>query len=240
MTRFACLLAIAAFVASGSLSCSSSSESSGSTTEQQTTEEKAARTESTAARPPVPPPPARPPSAAKRKRVYAELARLRDRGVTEPALYQQVARRENIDVDSVILIEREGSLRRWKLPVAPKLPDAAVRAPPSRVAANRLRSSVRCSSNAPRTGIASLRWDPVRRPGRRQWIAVTIFLRGFALGSFEASRPLANGASSFEWRRVHGQAIHYWRVITRDRNGRWLGSAAAQFTGPTCIAEFEP
>ena len=69
---------------------------------------------------------------------------------------------------------------------------------------------------------------------------VTIFLRGFALGSFEASRPLANGVESFEWRRVHGQAIHYWRVITRDRNGRWLGSATAQFTGPTCIAEFEP
>jgi hypothetical protein len=139
-----------------------------------------------------------------------------------------------------MLIEREGSLRRWALPKAPKLPKAAVRVPPSRAAATRLRSSVRCSSNAPRTGIARLRWRAVRRPGRRQWIAVTIFLRGFALGSFEASRPLANGVTSFEWRRVHGQAIHYWRVITRDRNGRWLGSTTAQFTGPTCIAEFQP
>lgn len=239
MTRFACLLAVVAFVASGSLSCSSSSESSGSTTEQ-TTQETTAQTETTAVPPPPPPPPARPPSAAKRKRVYAELARLRDRGVMDSAVYQQVARRENIDVDSVILIEREGSLKRWKLPAAPALPNAAVRTPPSRAAATRLRSSERCSSNAPRTGIARLRWRPVRRPGRTQWIAVTIFLRGFALGSFEASRPLANGVSSFEWRRVHGQAIHYWRVITRDRNGRWLGSATGSFTGPTCIAEFQP
>jgi hypothetical protein len=189
---------------------------------------------------PPPPPAAGPPSAAKRKRIFAELARLRDRGVTGSAIYRRVAQQENIGVDSVMLIEREGSLRRWKLPAAPKLPKAAVRVPPSRAAATRLQSSVRCSSNAPRTGIARLRWRAVRRPGRRQWIAVTIFLRGFALGSFEASRPLANGVSSFVWRRVHGQAIHYWRVITRDRNGRWLGSATAQFTGPTCIAEFQP
>jgi hypothetical protein len=236
VTRFACLLAAVAFVASGSLSCTSSSESSGSTTEQ-TTLKTTAQTETTAA---PPPPPARPPSAAKRKRVYAELARVRDRGVTGPAVYRQVARREGIGVDSVMLIEREGSLRRWALPAAPTLPRAAVRVPPSRTAARRLRSSVRCSSNAPRTGIARLRWRPVRRPGRTQWIAVTIFLRGFALGSFEASRPLANGVSSFEWRRVHGRAIHHWRVITRDRNGRWLGSATARFTGPTCIAEFQP
>jgi hypothetical protein len=237
VTRFACLLAAAALVAGGSLSCSSSSESSGSTT---ATIETTAQTESTAA--PAPPPAQlpRPPSAAKRKRVYAELARLRDRGATGPAIYRRVARQEDIGVDRVMLIEREGSLKRWALPAAPKLPKAAVRVPPSRAAATRLRSSVRCSSNAPRTGIARLRWRAVRRPGRRQWIAVTIFLRGFALGSFEASRPLANGVSSFEWRRVHGQAIHYWRVITRDRNGRWLGSSTASFTGPTCIAEFQP
>ena len=239
MTRFACLLAAVALVAGGSLSCSSSSDSSGATTEQTTTQETTTQTESTTAAPP-PPPAAEPPSAAKRKRIYAELARLRDRGVTGAAIYRQVARQEDIGVDSVMLIEREGSLRRWALPAAPKLPKAAVRVPPSRAAATQLRSSVRCSSNAPRTGIARLRWRAVRRPGRRQWIAVTIFLRGFALGSFEASRPLANGVSSFEWRRVHGQAIHYWRVITRDRNGRWLGSATAQFTGPTCIAEFQP
>jgi hypothetical protein len=172
--------------------------------------------------------------------VYAELARLRDRGLTGPAAFEQVARREGMSVDSVVLIEREGSLRRWPLPTAPQLPKAAVRVPASRAAASRLRSSVHCSANAPRTGIADLRWRPVRRPGRRQWIAVTIYLRGFPLGSFEASRPLGNGVSSFEWRRVHGQAIHRWRVITRDRNGRWLGSATATFTGPTCIAEFEP
>ena len=236
MIRFVFLLAFGALVASGSVSCSSSSESSRSTTEQTTT----AQTESTAVPPPLPPQLERPPSADKRKRIYAELARLRDRGVTGPAIYRRVARQQDIGVDSVMLIEREGSLRRWKLPAAPKLPDTAVRMPPSRRAATRLRSSERCSSNAPRTGIARLRWRPVRRPGRQQWIAVTIFLRGFALGSFEASRPLANGVSSFEWRRVHGQAIHYWRVITRDRNGRWLGSATGSFTGPTCIAEFQP
>ncbi len=76
--------------------------------------------------------------------------------------------------------------------------------------------------------------------GTKQWVVVTIFLKGFALGSFEASGPLPPRASSFKWHRVHGQAIHYWRVITRDRNGRWLGSVTARFTGPTCVAEFQP
>jgi hypothetical protein len=181
-----------------------------------------------------------PPSTAKRKRVYQELARARDRGIGEPAVYEQVARREGIGVDSVRLIEREGSLRRWPLPAAPKLSRAAVRVRPSAAAAKQLRSTVRCSANAPRTGVADLRWRPARRPAVRQWVVVTIFQKGFALDHYEASRPLPPRARSFEWRRIHGQAIHYWRVITRDRSGRWLGSAVARFTGPTCVAEFEP
>ena len=190
MTRFACLLAVAAFVASGSLSCSSSSESSRNTTEQQTTQDdnRADRR----AQPPRRQYLLRPRNHRRRPSASASTRSSRACVIAasrNPLVYQQVARRENIDVDSVILIEREGSLRRWKLPAAPKLPDAAVRAPPSRVAAKRLRSSVRCSSNAPRTGIASLRWRPVRRPGRRQWIAVTIFLRGFALGKLRGIPP---------------------------------------------------
>lgn len=236
MLRLSVSFVFALALAAGSLSCSSDSETAGTTAKQATTQ---TQTE-TEAQPPPPPPLSTPPGASKRRRVYQELARSRDRGLSDAEVYERVARREGMDVDSVMLIEREGSLRRWAVPAAPKLPPAVVRVRPARNAATRLRSSVRCSANAPRTGVARLRWRPARPAGTRQWVAVTIFLKGFALNSFEASGPLSPRATSFQWRRVHGQAIHYWRVITRDRNGRWLGSVTARFTGPLCIAEFEP
>jgi hypothetical protein len=173
-----------------------------------------------------------------RKQVYAELARLRDRGASGPAVYRLVAKDAGLSVPSVKLIEREGSLRRWTLPKAPKLPPAAVRAGRP-WGARMLRSTTSCSQNAPRTAIAHLRWRP-SKAAARQWVAVTNLLRGFELGKYEASAALPPRKHSFEWRRVHGQSIHLWRVITRTRNGRWLGSPTARFTGPTCVAEFEP
>jgi len=173
----------------------------------------------------------------KRKAIYAELARVRDKGVSGDAVYALVASKEGTSVADVKLVEREGSLRRWKLPPSPKPPVAAVRAGRP-WGATRLRSTTSCSQNAPRTGIAHLRWRAAR-PGGTQWIVVTNLLRGFEFGKYEAAGPLPPSRRTFDWRRVHGQSIHLWRVLT-FRGGRWLGSPTARFTGPTCVAEFEP
>jgi hypothetical protein len=187
----------------------------------------------------MPPPPRRkPPTGADQKDIYAELARLRDRGVTGDAVYRRAARDAGVPVSSVKLIERQGSLRRWSLPKAPKPPPAAVHAGRP-WGAKRLRSRTSCSQNAPRTAIAHLRWRPARPAGRTQWIVVTNLLRGFEFGKYEAAGPLKPGAASFDWRRVHGQSIHQWRVLTWN-GARWLGSPTGKFTGPTCVAEFEP
>lgn len=187
---------------------------------------------------PKPPPPAEPPTSLDQKQIYAELARLRDRGVTGGAVYREVAEQAGTSVASVKLIERQGSLRNWALPKSPKPPPAAVRAGRP-WGATRLRSSTSCSQNAPRTAIAHLRWRPAKPAGRAQWIVVTNLLRGFEFGKYDAAGPLKPRAASFAWRRVHGQSIHQWRVLTWNGR-RWLGSPTAKFTGPTCVAEFEP
>src|SRR5437870_796488 len=119
-----------------------------------------------------PPVTAAPAPRAKRKEVYAELARVRDRGVSGEAAYALVARKEGVSMGDVKLVEREGSLRRWTLPRSPKPPPAAVRAGRP-WGATRLRSTTSCSQNAPRTGIAHLRWRPATKPGGTQWIVVT-------------------------------------------------------------------
>lgn len=238
MHRVGPLLALAALVAWSAVACTSGSDdkATAETTTRAATTTAPTTVETTA----EPQPPAGPAtlSKAKRKQIYAELASLRDRGVTGDAVYSTVARREGLTVGSVVLIEHEGSLRRWPLPKPPRLTPAAVRAGRP-WGARALRSTTSCSQNAPRTAIAHLRWRPANKPGGRQWIAVTNLLRGFQFGKFEAAGPLRPRVRSFEWRRVHGQSIHFWRVLTRV-NGRWLGSPTARFTGPTCVAEFEP
>jgi hypothetical protein len=221
---------IATLVAVGAAACSDSGNDAGTTRAQTTTEADPPPALST-----KPPPPPKPPNQVDQKQVYAELARLRDRGVA--GVYRKVAERAGTSIASVRLIERTGSLRRWALPRSPKPPPAAVRAGRP-WGATRLRSTTSCSQNAPRTAIAHLRWHPSKR-GRVQWIVVTNLLRGFELGRYQAAGPLKPRVASFDWRRVQGQSIHQWRVLTWD-GAHWLGSPTAKFTGPTCVAEFEP
>ena len=223
---------LALLLAAGAVACSGSK--SAATTGQETTTQ--AQPPPTQIRSAKPPPPAKPPTALDQKQIYAELARLRDHGAT--GVYRRVAERAGTSVASVKLIERQGSLRRWALPKSPKPPPAAVRAGRP-WGATRLRSKTSCSQNAPRTAIAHLRWRPARKSARTQWIVVTNLLRGFEFGKYEAAGPLKPGVASFDWRRVHGQSIHQWRVLTWNGH-RWLGSPTATFTGPTCVAEFEP
>jgi hypothetical protein len=225
---------MATLVAVAAAGCSDSGNDAATTRATTTTQAEPPPTEVRSTKPPPPP---KPPTGTDQKDVYAELARLRDRGVSGDNVYRRAARDAGLPVSSVKLIERQGSLRRWALPRAPKPPPAAVRAGRP-WGATRLHSKTSCSQNAPRTAIAHLRWRPAKT-GRTQWIVVTNLLRGFEFGKFEAAGPLKPKAASFDWRRVHGQSIHQWRVLTWDGH-RWLGSPTAKFTGPTCVAEFEP
>ena len=153
-----------------------------------------------------PPPPPKPPTSADQKQIYAELARLRDQGLSGAEVYRRAAEAAGVPVSSVKLIERQGSLRRWALPKAPKPPPAAVRAGRP-WGATRLRSTTSCSSNAPRTAIAHLRWRPARPAGRTQWIVVTNLLRGFEFGKYEAAGP-AEAAGRVVRLAARARAVH--------------------------------
>jgi len=229
---------IATLVAVGVAACSDSKDEAATTRAVTSTKNPPPPPTQTEAQKAKPPPPPKPPTGARQKQIYAELARLRDEGLSGAEVYRRAAQGADVPVSSVKLIERQGSLRRWPLPKSPKPPPAAVRAGRP-WGAKRLRSTTSCSSNAPRTAIARLRWRPARPAGSTQWIVVTNLLRGFEFGKYEAGGPLKPRVASFAWRRVHGQSIHQWRVLTWN-GSRWLGSPTARFTGPTCVAEFEP
>ena len=81
-----------------------------------------------------------------------------------------------------------------------------------------------------------------RQAGRaaRSGSSVTNLLRGFEFGKYEAAGPLKPRVASFAWRRVHGQSIHQWRVLTWNGTAAGWGARRRRFTGPTCVAEFEP
>jgi hypothetical protein len=83
--------------------------------------------------------------------------------------------------------------------------------------------------------MAVLRWRPATRRGSQQRVVVTIF-RSFTEGKAESSGPLSPRRARLEWHRVHGQAIHSWRVLTRH-DGGWAPSKIKRFTGPICLAD---
>ena len=103
-------------------------------------------------------------------------------------------------------------------------------------AATALRGLAECSAVEPGVALASLRWRPARDRGTEQRIAITILPNGFETGEFRLSEPLGRNAATLEWRAIEGQAIHYWRVLTRQPDG-WVASGRASFTGPICVSD---
>jgi hypothetical protein len=170
-----------------------------------------------------------------RKAIYGDLARIRDQGAVGEKAFAATARRHAVPIAIVHAIAREGAVRNWPVPPAPVLPAAPIRSTGGDTAAKRLAATPRCSETEPGKSITALRWRPAARPGRVQRIVVTIF-RNFAQGKLDSSGPLPSGRSTFEWHRVHGQAIHSWRVLTRQRGG-WAASPIGRFTGPTCVGD---
>lgn len=104
-------------------------------------------------------------------------------------------------------------------------------------AATGLSATTRCAGTPPKA-VASLRWTASRKG--RQRVDVTAFRNGFSTRKFNSSARLSSTRGRLEWRRISGEAIHRWRVLTRV-NGRWYISATRTFTGPGCVgADYQP
>ena len=172
---------------------------------------------------------------AARKRIYAGLTRMRDRGIAEPATYRRTASTFRVAVATVRRIDREGRQRGWPLPPAPRLAaSTAILSPGGAGAAADLRADVECSGLAPGLAVASLRWAPAAERGLQQRVAVSLFEDGFERGDFETSAALSVDRSVMEWSRVHGRAFHFWRVLTLHDDG-WHPSPTFRFEGVACI-----
>ncbi len=100
-----------------------------------------------------------------------------------------------------------------------------------RKAASHLKASSRCAGMPPKA-VASLRWRPSR--AGRQRVDVTVLKDGFATRRFDSSSRLGRTRNHVTWRRVKGEARHYWRVLTAV-NHRWYRSATGSFAGPGCV-----
>lgn len=116
-------------------------------------------------------------------------------------------------------------------------PDVEALAGGMRAAAG-LAAEVRCTQTNPRRAIATLRWTPAEEAGSEQRVLVTNAPDGFAKGEFEAGPPLPPDRAGLEWERVNGDAVHYWRVVTRHEDG-WAASPTADFEGEICEADYQ-
>jgi hypothetical protein len=122
------------------------------------------------------------------------------------------------------------------LPAAEKPLEGPMSPPGGPGAATGLQSDTGCKTEDPGEAFADLSWTVAEERGKEQRVAVTIFRDGFDTGNYEVSEPLDSGQNSLRWERFHGQAIHFWRVLTLHDSG-WTPSETASFEGPTCIRD---
>lgn len=177
---------------------------------------------------------------ALRRRISRGLAQTRDRGVSGLRAYVVVAAQFRVSVGAVKAIARESALRGWAIPAAPRLPDGVpMLSPDGPLAASELSAEPDCVDGEPGRGVVRLSWRAASEHGVEQRVIATIFRDGFERPAFEASGTLAPGRGSFEWYRLHGQAIHFWKVLTRHAGG-WVPTAVGRFEGPTCPVDSAP
>jgi hypothetical protein len=96
-----------------------------------------------------------------------------------------------------------------------------------------LAAQTECSRTEPGKATAQLSWNCGPSCAEEHRVVVTIYPDGFDTGRFETSETMAPGQSSLVWKELHGQAFHFWRVLTR-RGNTWVPSETARFEGPTC------
>lgn len=118
-------------------------------------------------------------------------------------------------------------------------PGTPILPPGGQGAATDLHAELTCSEADPRMGVASLSWRPATQLGVEQRVVLTIYRDGFERGDFGASETLKPDQTTVLWQPLSGQAIHYWRVLTLHSEG-WVPSETMSFTGPTCVADYQP
>ncbi|MFN2470735.1 MAG: hypothetical protein ABR583_07045 [Gaiellaceae bacterium] len=166
-----------------------------------------------------------------RQTIFRADLRLRDAGV--PGADAVTMQRHRVSARTLGLVVREGLLENWPRPAPPTLPPGVpVLAVGGQPRASALAVSRQCKESLLGRSYARLRWKPVGTGVQR--VVVTIFRAGFETGNFEVSGPVGPRVGSITWYRVHGQAIHRWRVLTRTPRG-WVPSVTVAFRGPPCI-----
>ena len=177
---------------------------------------------------------------ALRRRIYAALAQTRDRGVSGPRAYAVVATQFRVSIGAVKTSAWESARRSWAAPRAPRLPDGVpVLSPDGPRGASDLSARPDCVDGEAGRGVVRLSWRPAAEQGVEQRVIATIYRDGFERPAFEASGALDKGRVSFDLYRLHGQAIHFWKVLTRHADG-WVPSEVARFEGPTCPVDSAP
>jgi len=109
-------------------------------------------------------------------------------------------------------------------------PDAAD-APDHPGKATALKARTDCADHG--RPVAVLTWDLAETRGSQQRIALTTREEGFEEASYQLSDPLPADATTYTWKTIAGQDVHYWRVLTLQPEG-WVASATSTFEGRRC------
>jgi hypothetical protein len=99
-------------------------------------------------------------------------------------------------------------------------------------AATDLAATTECAS--PGKEVANLSWTPAAVPGTSQQVEATIY--SFEQGQVDVSETLPPDQASLVFEELHGQAIHFWRVVTEHSDGP-VPSETAKFRGPLCTVD---
>ena len=177
---------------------------------------------------------------AARRQIYSALVGTRDRGLATPRTFAVVSQRFRVGVGAVKSTARESARKGWPDPPPLRLPEGVpILDPDAPRAASGLTAVPDCVDGEPGRGIVRLSWQAAVEPGTEQRLVVTIYAQGFEKSLFEATGPLAAGRRAFDLYRLHGQANHAWKVLTRHEDG-WVPSAEGRFVGPTCPVDSSP
>lgn len=140
-----------------------------------------------------------------------------------PPGYARIAARERVPLTAVRRIARDPATR--------------ILAPRGMVA-DGLQATASCEGDRPRA-VARLAWMPAKPVGTVQRVVVGLLPGALRTGRFASSGALADDTTALAWTRISGQANHLWWVLTLRPEG-WVPSEPGSFTGPGCVADYQP
>lgn len=140
-----------------------------------------------------------------------------------PSGYARIAARERVPVSAVRRVARD---------------PATLILAPDRAGADGLEATASCEGDRPRA-VARLAWQPGEPRGTAQRVVVALLPESLGTGRFTSSGALPADRAALAWTRISGQANHLWWVLTLRANG-WAPSEPGSFTGPGCVADYQP